>query len=73
MATFDIGDKVVHKVFGEGSIVDIEEGNSAKLTIAFEEGKKVIMSSYVKLVKQYEQETRLPIISHHPEESKEFE
>ena len=26
-----------------------------------------------KLLKQYEQETRLPIISHHPEESKEFE
>ena len=51
MAKFDIGDKVVHKVFGEGSIVDIEEGNSAKLTIAFEEGKKIIMSSFVKLVK----------------------
>ena len=73
MATFDIGDKVVHKVFGEGTIMDIEEGNSAKLTIAFEEGRKVIMSSFVKLLKQYEQETRLPIISHHPEESKEFE
>jgi len=51
MATFDIGDKVVHKVFGEGSIVDIEEGNSAKLTIAFGKDKKVIMSSFVKLVK----------------------
>ena len=73
MATFSIGDKVKHKVFGEGSIVDIDSGNSAKLTIAFEEGRKVIMSSYVKLLKQYEQETRLPIISHHPEESKDFE
>ena len=74
MATFNIGDKVVHKVFGEGSIVDIAGvGVSSKLTIAFEEGRKVIMSTYVKLLKQYEQETRLPIISHHPEESKEFE
>ena len=73
MAEFDIGDKIKHKVFGEGTITDIGVGNRAKLTIAFEEGKKIIMSSFVKLVKQYEQETRLPIISHHPEESKEFE
>ena len=51
MANFDIGDKVIHKVFGEGSIVDIDSGNSAKLTIAFEEGRKVIMSSYVKPLK----------------------
>jgi len=51
MANFDIGDKVKHKVFGEGTIVEIEEGHSAKLTIAFEEGKKVIMSSFVKLLK----------------------
>ena len=73
MADFDIGDKVKHKVFGEGTITDIAEGNSANLTIIFEDGKKVIKSSFVKLLKQYEQETRLPIISHHPEESKEFE
>ena len=51
MANFDIGDKVVHKVFGEGAVVDIDEGNRAKLTIAFEEGKKVIISSFVKLLK----------------------
>ena len=51
MAEFDIGDKVKHKVFGEGKVVDIAVGNSAKLTIAFEEGKKVIMSTYVKPVK----------------------
>ena len=51
MAEFDIGDKIKHKVFGEGEIVDIAEGNSAKLTIAFEEGEKVIMSSFVKLIK----------------------
>ena len=48
MANFDIGDKVVHKVFGLGTIVEIDSGNSAKLTIAFEEGRKVIMSSFVK-------------------------
>ena len=51
MAKFSIGDKVVHKLFGEGDIVDIDAGNSDKLTIAFGEDKKVIMSSYVKLVK----------------------
>ena len=48
MADFDIGDKVVHKVFGLGTIVEIDSGNSAKLTIAFEEGRKLIMSSFVK-------------------------
>ena len=37
MADFDIGDKVKHKVFGEGTITDIAEGNSAKLTILFDE------------------------------------
>ena len=51
MANFDLGDKVKHKVFGEGTIMEIEEGNSAKLTIAFEKGRKVIMSSYLKLLK----------------------
>ena len=52
MADFDIGDKVKHKVFGEGTIVDIDVGNSANLTIIFEDGKKVIKSSFVKLLKQ---------------------
>ena len=51
MANFDIGDRVKHKLFGEGTIVDIAEGNSANLTIIFEDGKKVIKSSFVKLVK----------------------
>ena len=51
MADFDIGDKVKHKVFGEGEIVDIAVGNSANLTIAFGKDKKVIKSSYVKLLK----------------------
>ena len=35
MAEFDIGDKIKHKVFGEGTITDIAEGNSANLTIIF--------------------------------------
>ena len=51
MAKFSIGDRVIHKVFGEGDIVDIDAGNSAKLTIAFREDRKVIMSSFVKLLK----------------------
>ena len=53
MAKFSIGDKVKHKLFGEGDIVDIDGfADSAKLTIAFSEDKKVIMSKYVKLVKK---------------------
>jgi len=51
MADFDIGDKVKHKVFGEGTITDIAEGNSANLTIAFGKDEKVIKSSFVKLLK----------------------
>jgi len=51
MANFDIGDRVKHKVFGLGTIVDIAEGNSANLTVIFEDGKKVIKSSFVKLDK----------------------
>ena len=53
MKTFSIGDKVVHKLFGEGKILDIDGfADSAKLTIAFSEDKKVIMSKFVKLVKK---------------------
>ena len=51
MAKFSIGDRVIHKVFGEGEIVDITVGNSANLTIAFGKDKKVIKSSFVKLLK----------------------
>ena len=50
MANFDIGDKVEHKVFGKGTILEIEGvENSAKLTIEFK-GKicKKIISTYVK-------------------------
>ena len=52
MADFDIGDKVKHKVFGEGTITEIAVGNSANLTIEFGKDKKVIKSSFVKLLKQ---------------------
>ena len=52
MAKFSIGDRVLHKLFGEGDIVDINGfGDSTKLTIAFSEDEKVIMSTYVKLMK----------------------
>ena len=51
MAKFSIGDRVIHKLFGEGDIVDFDAGNSDKLTIAFSEDRKVIMSSFVKLLK----------------------
>ena len=53
MAKFSIGDKITHKLFGEGEILDINGyADSAKLTIAFSEAKKVIMSKYVKIVKK---------------------
>ena len=54
MKTFSIGDKVEHKLFGQGTILDFYGfADSAKLTIEFE-GKvtKVIISKYVKLVKK---------------------
>ena len=51
MSNFDIEDKVVHKVFDEGTIVDIADGDMNNLTIAFEDGKEVIISSFVKLLK----------------------
>ena len=76
MTKFSIGDRVKHKVFGEGDVVDIDGVfDSAKLTIAFDDidDKKVIMSKFVKLLKQYEQETRLPIISYHHEKQQASE
>ena len=55
MAKFSIGDKVVHKLFGEGEILAINGfvDTSAKLTIEFS-GKisKMIISKYVKLIKK---------------------
>ena len=53
MADFDIGDRIKHKVFGEGDVVEINGwGSTVKLTILFDDidGKKVIMSTYVKLI-----------------------
>ena len=54
MKTFSIGDKVVHKLFGEGKILDIDGfADSAKLTIEFSGNiSKMIISKYVKLVKK---------------------
>ena len=52
MKKFSIGDRVIHKLFGEGDIVDIDGlTENVKLTIAFSDDKKVIMSKYVKLLK----------------------
>ena len=45
--TFSIGDKVEHKLFGRGTILEIE--SDTKLTIAFSGNiRKKIMSKYVK-------------------------
>ena len=54
MADFDIGDRVKHKVFGEGDVTEIDGwGSTTKLTILFDDidDKKVIMASFVKLLK----------------------
>ena len=54
MAKFSIGDRVKHKVFGEGDVTEINgAGDSTKLTILFDDidDRKVIMSSFVKLLK----------------------
>ena len=54
MTNFDIGDRIKHKVFGEGDVQAIDEsGDSAKLTILFDDidDSKLIMASYVKLLK----------------------
>ena len=54
MKTFSIGDRVVHKLFGKGTILDVNGfADSAKLTIEFKGNiSKLIMSKYVKLVKK---------------------
>ena len=54
MANFDIGDRIKHKVFGEGDVVEINGwGSTVKLTILFDDidDSKVIMASFVKLLK----------------------
>ena len=62
MRKFTIGDKVEHKLFGKGRILDIEYegfdregsvGDNTKLTIEFKrKTSKKIISKYVKLVKE---------------------
>tara|TARA_B100000586_G_C19872237_1_gene327325 strand:+ start:243 stop:419 length:177 start_codon:yes stop_codon:yes gene_type:complete len=54
--TFSIGDRVEHKLFGKGTIKDINGiFDGAKLTIEFEDNiSKLILSKYVKLVKKEE-------------------
>ena len=54
MKTFSIGDQVVHKIFGEGTVLAVDGfADSAKLTIEFSENSsKMIISKYVKLVKK---------------------
>ena len=50
---YDIGEKVEHKLFGKGKILNIDGlGDSAKLTIEFRgKDSKKIIAKYVKLVK----------------------
>ena len=51
---YSIGDRVEHKLFGKGTILDIESvGDNTNLTIEFS-GKisKKIIAKYVKLVKK---------------------
>ena len=53
-AKFEIGERIKHKVFGEGDVTEvIGLGSSMKLSILFDDidDRKVIMASYVKLVK----------------------
>ena len=52
--TFSIGDKVEHKLFGRGTVLNIESsGDNTKLTIGFSGNiSKKIISKYVKLVKK---------------------
>ena len=51
---YSIGDQVEHKLFGKGTILDVDGfENSAKLTIKFRgKDSKKIIAKYVKLVKQ---------------------
>ena len=51
---YEIGDKVEHKLFGKGQILEIKGfAADAKLTIDFyDKDTKVIISKYVKLVKK---------------------
>ena len=55
MAKFSIGDKVVHKLFGNGTILDIDgwDDTTAKLTIEFKgKDSKMIIAKYIKPIKK---------------------
>ena len=55
MSTFNVGDRIKHKVFGDGDVQAINgAGDSANLTILFDDvdDSKLIKASYVKLVKE---------------------
>ena len=51
---YSIGDQVEHKLFGKGTVLDIEmSGDNTNLTIQFKgKDSKKIISTYVKLVKE---------------------
>ena len=51
---YSIGDQVEHKLFGKGTILEIEKvGDNTKLTIEFRgKDSKIIIAKYVKLVKK---------------------
>ena len=54
MKTFSIGDQVEHKLFGKGTILEIEDvlspGDNTKLTIEFKgKARKMIIAKFVKL------------------------
>ena len=53
MKKINVDNKVVHKKFGEGIVLEVFGfGSDPKLHIEFDkEGRKTILSSYVKLVK----------------------
>ena len=51
---YSIGDQVEHKLFGKGTILEIEKvGDNTNLTIEFRgKDSKNIIAKYVKLVKE---------------------
>ena len=51
MRTFSIGDQVEHKLFGKGTVLDIEmSGDNTNLTIQFKgKDSKKIVSTFIKL------------------------
>ena len=52
-ASYSVGDKVLHKIFGKGMILKAQKmGNDTLLEIAFEEkGTKTLMANFCKMEK----------------------